>query len=37
MGLFDIFKKKKTEEVAEVAPEVVQQNEQTEHDTTALK
>ena len=32
MGLFDIFKKKREEEVAEVAPEVVQQAEQTEQE-----
>ena len=32
MGLFDIFKRKKAEEVAEVAPEVALQTEQTEQE-----
>ena len=32
MGLFDIFKKKKSEEVAEVAPEVVQEVAQVEQE-----
>ena len=32
MGLFDIFKKKRTEEVAEVAPEVAQEVEQVEQE-----
>ncbi len=32
MGLFDIFKKKKSEEVAEVAPEVVQEVEKVEQE-----
>ena len=33
MGLFDIFKRKKAEEVADVAPEVAQQTEQEELNT----